>query len=90
MLTDLVILRRVPDHIRSDNGLEFVAGAVRRWIAAVGARTAFIEPGSLRENGYIKSSNARLRDELLDGEIFHSLNEARILIEAWRRRYNII
>ena len=65
MLTELFILRAIPAYIRSDNGPEFVAGAVRQWIAAVGARTAFIEPGSPWENGYIESFNARLRDELL-------------------------
>ena len=65
VLTDLFILRGIPAYIRSDNGPEFVAEAVRRWIAAVGAQTAFIEPGSPWENGYIESFNARLRDELL-------------------------
>ena len=65
MLTDLFILRGIPAYICSDNGPEFVAEAVRYWIAAVGARTAFIEPGSPWENGYIESFNARLRDELL-------------------------
>ncbi len=71
VLTDPFILRRAPGHIRSDNGPEFVAGAVRPWIAAVGARTAVIEPGLPRENSYIESYNARLRDELLDGKIFY-------------------
>ena len=88
VLTALFILRGVPAWIRSDNGPEFVAKAVRRWIAAVGARTAFIEPGSPWENGYIESFNARLRDELLNGEIFYSLKEARVLIESRRRHYN--
>ena len=69
VLTDLFILRGIPAWIPSDNGPGFVAGAVRRWVAAVGARTAFIEPGSPRENGYIESFSARLRDELLNGEI---------------------
>ncbi|WP_204114533.1 IS3 family transposase [Shimia biformata] len=88
MLSDLFILRGVPDHIRSDNGPEFVAKAVRDWIAAVGAKTAYIEPGSPWENGYCESFNARLRDELLNGEIFYSLAEAKIIIESWRRHYN--
>jgi putative transposase len=88
VLSDLFILRGVPGHIRSDNGPEFVATAVRAWIAAVGAKTAYIEPGSPWENGYLESFNARLRDELLDGEIFYSLQEARIVIEGWRRHYN--
>ena len=73
VVSDLVILRSVPEHIRSDNGLEFVAKAVQDWIAAVGAKTAFIPPGSPWENGFIEAFNARLRDELLDGEIFHTL-----------------
>ena len=87
-LTDLFILRGVPDHIRSDNGPEFIAKAVREWIVAVGAKAAFIEPGSPWENGYCESFNARLRDELLNGEIFYSLAEAKVVIESWRRHYN--
>lgn len=71
VLSDLFILRGVPGHIRSDNGPEFVARVLQEWIAAVGAKTAYIEPGSPWENGYVESFNARLRDELLDGEIFY-------------------
>jgi transposase InsO family protein len=85
VLSDLFILRGVPGHIRSDNGPEFVAKAVQGWIAAVGAKTAYIAPGSPWENGYVESFNARLRDELLDGEIFYSLREAEVVIESWRR-----
>ena len=88
VLSDLFILRGVPGHIRSDNGPEFVAKAVQDWITAVGAKTAYIAPGSPWENGYIESFNARLRDELLDGEIFYTLREAQIVIESWRRHYN--
>ena len=88
VLSDQFILRGVPEHIRSDNGPEFVAKAVQDWIGAVGAKTAYIERGSPWENGFIESFNARLRDELLDGEIFYSLAEARIVIESWRRHYN--
>ncbi len=88
VLSDQFILRGIPGHIRSDHGPEFIAKAVREWIAAVGARTAFIEPGSPWENGYCESFNSKLRDELLDGEIFYSLAEARTVIEAWRRHYN--
>ena len=88
VLSDLFILRGIPVHIRSDNGPEFVAKAVRDWIAAVGAKTAFIEPGSPWENGYCESFNSKLRDELLNGEIFYSLAEAKIVIETWRRHYN--
>ncbi|UWQ35335.1 IS3 family transposase (plasmid) [Leisingera sp. M527] len=87
-LSDLFILRGVPSFIRSDNGPEFVAQAVQDWIKAVGARTAYIEPGSPWENGYCESFNARFRDEFLNGEIFYSLREAQILIEEWRKHYN--
>jgi transposase InsO family protein len=88
VLTNLFILRGAPGHIRSDNSPEFVAKAVRDWIAAVGAKTAYIMPGSPWENGYCESFNARLRDELLDGEIFCTLKEAQIVIEQWRHHYN--
>jgi len=87
-LSDLFILRGVPGHVRSDNGPEFIAKAVREWIAAVGAKTAFSEPGSPWENGYCESFNSKLRDELLNSEIFYSLAEAKVIIEAWRRYYN--
>jgi putative transposase len=90
VLSDLFILRGIPGHIRSDNGPEFVAKAVQEWIAAVGAKTAYIAPGSPWENGYVESFNARLRDELLDGEVFYTLREAQIIIESWRRHYNTI
>ena len=90
VLSDLFILRGVPGHVRSDNGPEFVAKAVQEWIGAVGAKTAYIMPGSPWENGFIESFNARLRDELLDGEIFYSLAEAKIVIESWRRHYNTV
>jgi putative transposase len=90
VLSDLFILRGVPGHIRSDNGPEFVAKAVQDWIAIVGAKVAYIEPGSPWENGYIESFNARLRYELLNGEIFYTLREAKIVIESWRRHYNAV
>lgn len=90
VLADLFILRGIPSHIRSDNGPEFVATVLREWIAAVGAKTAYIEPGSPWENGYIESFNGKLRDELLNGEMFYTLNEAKIVIEAWRRHYNTV
>ena len=90
VLSELFILRGVPEHIRSDNGPEFVAKAVQDWITAVGARTAYIAPGSPWENGYIESFNARIRDELLDGEIFYTLAEARVIVESWRRFYNTL
>ena len=89
-LTDLFILRRPPEYIRSDNGPEFIAQKVRDWITAVGAKTAYIEPGSPWENGYCESFNARFRDELLNRELFYTLKEAKILIEQWRIHYNTI
>src|SRR5262249_50607980 len=87
---DLFILQGIPAYIRSDNGPEFLAKAVQEWIAVVGAKTAYIERGSPWENGYIESFNARLRDELLDGEIFSTLREAQIVIESWRAHYKRI
>ena len=88
VLADLFIARGVPAHIRSDNGPEFVAKAVRGWIGGVGAKAAFIEPGSPWETGYVESFNGKLRDELLDAEAFNTLAEAKVLIERWRRHYN--
>ena len=90
VLADLFILRGIPRHIRSDNGPEFIAKALREWIAAVGAKTAYIMPGSPWENGYCESFNSKLRDELLDGEIFYTLKEAQIVIEGWRQHYNTV
>jgi putative transposase len=87
-LTRLLCQRGVPTHIRSDNGPEFTARAVRRWLARLGVRTLFIEPGSPWENGYIESFNGKMRDELLAREIFYSLIEAQVLIEDWRHHYN--
>jgi putative transposase len=87
-LFNLFILRGIPGHIRSDNGPEFTAKAVRRWLNRLGVKTLFIEPGSPWENGYIESFNGKLRDELLDREIFTTLEEAKVLIEQWRRNYN--
>ncbi len=84
----LFIFRGVPEHIRSDNGPEFIAKAVRRWLNDLGVNTLFIEPGSPWENGYIESFNGKLRDELLNREIFTTLIEAKILIEEWRKEYN--
>ena len=87
-LTDLFILRGPPKFVRSDNGAEFIAKKVQAWIGAVGAKTAFIAPGSPWENGYCESFNARFREEMLDGEVFHTLREAQILIEQRRKHYN--
>ena len=77
-------MRGVPAFIRSDNGPEFVAKAIRTWINAVGSKTADIVPSSPWENGYCESFNARFRDELLIGEIFYTMKEPRIFIEEWR------
>lgn len=88
ILTDLIIPHDAPAFIRSANGTRFVAQAVRDWIAAVGAKMAYIEPGSLWENGYSKSFNGRFRDELLNGEIFDTLRVAQILIEQGKKHYN--
>lgn len=90
VLTDLFVERGPPGHIRSDNGPEFVAKMVRSWLGQVGVATLFIEPGSPWENGYNESFNGKLRDELLDREIFYSLREAVVLIERWRRHYNTV
>jgi transposase InsO family protein len=87
-LADLFIARGAPAHIRSDQGPEFVAAAVKGWIEGVGAKTAYIEKASPWENGYVESFNGKLRDELLNGEVFNTLREAQVLIERWRRHYN--
>ena len=89
-LTDLFVKHGPPKHIRSDNGPEFTAKAVRGWLGRIGVWTLFIEPGSPWENGYVESFNGKMRDELLNGEIFYSLREAQVLIEMWRRHYNTV
>lgn len=86
----LMTTRGVPKQVRSDNGPEFTAKVVPEWLARVGVTTLFIEPGSPWENGYVESSNGSLRDELLNREIFNSLNKAKVLIEQWRREYNTV
>jgi putative transposase len=88
LLFYLFIIRGIPAHIRSDNGPEFTAKAVRKWLNRLGVKALFIEPGSPWENGYIESFNGKLRDELLNREIFTTLEEAKVLIEQWRREYN--
>ena len=89
-LSDLFISRGVPDYVRSDNGPEFTAHQVRDWLQTVEVKTLFIEPGSPWENGYVESFNGKLRDELLNREIFDTLLEAKVLIERWRRAYNTV
>ena len=87
-LADLFLQRGIPDFIRSDNGSEFTAEVVRGWLQRLGVKTLYIEPGSPWENGYIESFNGKLRDELLNGEIFDTVTEARVIIERWRNHYN--
>jgi len=87
-LTDLFVKHGAPEHIRSDNGPEFTAKAVRNWLKRIGVKTLFIEPGSPWENGYNESFNGKLRDEVLNGEIFYTLTEAQVIIEKWRQEYN--
>ena len=89
-MADAMLVRGIPEHIRSDNGPEMTAKVVRGWLAGVGAKTLYIEPGSPWENGYCESFNGKLRDELLNGEIFYSLKEAKVLIEQWRHHYNTV
>ena len=88
LLFNLFIFRGIPNYIRSDNGPEFTAKAVRKWLDRLGVKTLFVEPGSPWENGYIESFNGKLRDELLNREIFINLAEAKVLIKQWRREYN--
>jgi transposase InsO family protein len=87
-LADVMLVRGIPEHIRSDNGPEFIAEELRKWLGKLGTRTLYIAPGSPWENGYCESFNGKLRDEFLNGEIFYSLKEAQILTERWRVEYN--
>jgi transposase InsO family protein len=89
-LADVMVTKGVPDNLRSDNGPEFVARDLRKWLAGTGTKTAYIEPGSPWENGYCESFNSKLRDEFLNGEIFYSMKEIRVLAERWRVHYNTI
>ena len=90
VLADLFVRHGPPEYLRSDNGPEFTAKLVRRWLGRVGVETLFIEPGSPWENGYNESFNGKLRDELLNGEIFCSLAQAAVLVEQWRREYHTV
>jgi putative transposase len=89
-LADVMVMKGVPEHIRSDNGPEFMAKDLRQWLADMGAKTLYIEPGSPWENGYCESFNSKLRDEFLNSEIFYSMKELRVLAERWRRHYNTV
>jgi transposase InsO family protein len=88
LLFHLFIFRGIPEHLRSDNGPEFTARSIRAWLSRIGVKTLFIKRGSPWENGYIESFNGKLRDELLNREIFTTLEEAKVLIEQWRKEYN--
>jgi len=87
-LADVMLFEGVPVHIRSDNGPEMIAKVLRQWLSGLGTKSLYIEPGSPWENGYCESFNGKLRDECLNGEIFYSLKEARMVIENWRIHYN--
>jgi transposase InsO family protein len=89
-LTELFIHRGTPFYIRSDNGAEFTAKAVRAWLSRLGVKTLYIERGSPWENGYVESFIGKMRDELLNGELFSCLAEAKVLVEGWRKTYNHI
>lgn len=90
VLADLFLFHGPPEHIRSDNGPEFAATALREWLERIGVKTLYIEPGSPWENGYCESFNSKLRDEFLNREIVYTLKEAQVLIEWWRRHYNTL
>ena len=88
VLADAIIEHGIPEHIRSDDSPQFVARELRQWLARTRATTLYIGPGSPRENGYCESFNSKMRDEFLNGEIFYSLKEARVLAARWRNYYN--
>jgi transposase InsO family protein len=88
IFADVMIERGIPAHIRSDNGPEMVGKSLRQWLDNLGTKTIYIEPGSPWENGFCESFNGKLRNELLNGEIFYTLREAQVLIEQWRQHYN--
>lgn len=90
VLSDLFLLKGMPDYIRSDNGSEFTAHTLREWLKELKVRTAYIEPGSPWENGFNERFNGSLRDECLNGELFYTLKEAQVIVEAWRKEYNHI
>ena len=90
VFADLMEIHGIPEHIRADNGPEMIAKGLRNWLARLGTKTVYITPGSPWENGYCESFNGKLRDELLNGELFYTLREAQVLIEQWRVHYNTI
>jgi transposase InsO family protein len=90
ILADLFLRHGIPTHIRSDNGPEFIARKLRQWLTALQVAPLYIEPGSPWENGYCESFNGKMRDQLLNGELFYTLKEAQIIIERWRIHYNTV
>jgi putative transposase len=88
VLEYLLLVRRAPKFIRSDNGPEFIANAIRKWLKQKHVETLYIEPGSPWENGYIESFNGKLCDEILNREVFYSAKEAEVIVEDWRLDYN--
>lgn len=90
VLAELFLLRGIPKHIRSDNGPEFIAKRLVKWLEGLEVGPLFIQPGSPWENGYVESFNGKMRDQFLNGEIFYSLFEAKVLIERWRVHYNTV
>jgi transposase InsO family protein len=90
ILADLFLRHGIPTHIRSDNGPEFIARKLRQWLTALQVTPLYIEPGSPWENGYCESFNGKMRDQLLNGELFYTLKEAQIIIERWRIHYNTV
>jgi putative transposase len=89
-LAEVMLIKGVPEHLRSDNGPEFVARDLRKWLANIGAKTLYIQPGSPWENGFCESFNSKLRNEFLNGKMFYSLKEIRVLAECWRVHYNTV
>lgn len=89
-LADVMVQKGVPEYLCSDNRPEFVARDLHKWLAAAGAKTLYIEPGSPWQNGFCESFNSKLRDEFLNGEIFYSMKELRVLAERWRIHYNVV
>ena len=87
---DIMIMRFIPEYLRSDNGIEFIAKKLRQWLNNLGVITTYIEPGSPWENGYCESFNSRMRDEFLNGELFGNLYETEVLTKRWVKYYNEI
>ena len=87
-LANAMVVHGIPEYIRSDNGPEFIAKDLRKWLSGIGVQTAYIEPGSPWENGFCESFNGTFRDNLLNGELFYSIKEARVVVGEWVKHYN--